>query len=77
MADKCKPRIDCFAYGSSGKGVAECKVLTDLYCAKEGKCRFYKTQEQHEADQKRVEPRLIKLGYIHKKGGKKNVQELD
>ena len=61
MADKCKGKIDCFAYCHLLQGNAECRILTDLYCAKEGKCNFYKTVEQHEADQKRAEKRLARL----------------
>ena len=64
MADKCKPKIDCFAYVSApctSSDSGGCRALSGLYCAKEGKCRFYKTVEQHEADQRRARRRLAIL----------------
>ena len=50
---KSKGKIDCFAYSCGA-----CGVLNDLYCAKEGKCNFYKTVEQYEEDQRKAENRL-------------------
>lgn len=46
MADKCRPNFDCFAYKFGG-----CEALDDLYCAKEGMCKFYKTDEQYLSEQ--------------------------
>lgn len=40
-------KVDCFAYS---KKTGFCMALNDLYCKKEGRCAFYKTKEQHEAD---------------------------
>ena len=36
------PKTDCFAYD---KKCRYCRALTDLFCAKEGKCAFYKTDK--------------------------------
>ena len=69
MADKCKPKIDCFAYCHSAQGHADCRILTDLYCAKEGKCSFYKTVEQAAEEVKKARRRLAILGAIKRKGG--------
>lgn len=33
---------DCFAYRKNEFGTEECDALTELYCAKEKRCRFYK-----------------------------------
>jgi hypothetical protein len=61
MANKYQPKTNCFAYGCN-----ECAVLTDLYCAKEGKCRFYKTQEQHKEDQFKARMRLKAIAGLKK-----------
>lgn len=66
MADV-KAKVDCFAYCHSAQGKAECRILTDLYCAKKGKCSFYKTVEQVDEETNRADERLISLGIKVKK----------
>lgn len=61
MANKYYPKTECFAYECGG-----CTALDDLYCAKEGKCRFFKTKEQHDEDQAKAITRLISIGRIIK-----------
>ena len=63
MGYKYLPKTNCFAYSSCGDG---CVALTDLYCAKEGKCRFYKTREQHNEDQRKAKTRLKVLAGLKK-----------
>ena len=58
---KYNAKTDCFAYGCN-----ECAVLNDLYCAKEGKCRFYKTREQHNEDQFKAKMRLKFIASLKK-----------
>ena len=64
MKNKYQPKEDCFAY-TSGICVSSthggCAALKEMYCAKEGKCRFYKTKEQHIEDQRRAKRRLAIL----------------
>lgn len=42
-------REDCFGYNAAGKC---CNALNELYCKTE-KCGFYKTREQHKAEQEK------------------------
>ena len=42
-------REDCFGYNVAGKC---CNALNELYCKTE-KCGFYKTREQHKAEQEK------------------------
>ena len=58
---KYQPKTDCFAYSCGG-----CSALDDLYCAKEGKCRFHKTPEQHNEDQLKARIRLKDIAGLKK-----------
>ncbi len=61
MESKYHPKTDCFAYQSGG-----CVALDDLYCAKECKCNFYKTDEQHSEDRRKAHQRILNLASIKK-----------
>lgn len=44
-----KVKEDCFAYS---KAACTCKALNATYCAVEENCKFYKTKEQVQKEQK-------------------------
>ena len=46
---KKEPRRSCFAYQSDSKKDG-CGILTELYCLKDPRCRFFKTKEQRDRE---------------------------
>ena len=46
---KKEPRRSCFAYQSDNKKDG-CGILTELYCLKNPRCRFFKTKEQRDRE---------------------------
>lgn len=48
---------DCFAFDESN---FDCKALDKLYCTKE-KCRFYKTKERNEKEEKKHTKYILKI----------------
>ena len=53
----CPPKIDCWAYENGG-----CKILTETVCERSLKCGHYKAQAQFDADKKKADERIERLG---------------
>ena len=47
-----EPRKNCFAYASDHPKEG-CKILNELYCCKDLRCRFFKTKEQRNREREK------------------------
>lgn len=45
-------KLNCYFYDF---GNETCRILKRLYCEKERKCKFFKTQEQYERDKEKYD----------------------
>lgn len=52
----------CFAYNGIKN---KCMALTDCYCEKEGKCKFYKTSKQWLDEQLKSEKHMDEIGFVN------------